>query len=53
MNKVQAVWATQHDWCVRVEQVGQAFVVVVYSDGIGSEVISFSSFSELRNWAGY
>ena len=53
MNKVQAVWATQHDWCVRVEQVGQEFVVVVYADGVGSEVYQFTSFSELRNWAGY
>lgn len=57
MNKQQTVWAARHDWFHSVELTNPSrpleYAVQVYSDGIGSELIAFSNYQELRDWAGY
>lgn len=56
MTKQQVGRASTHDWyhyCGMTTNNPLKYTVWVYSDGVGSELIAFSDYQELRDWAGY
>lgn len=59
MNSKQTEWAAQHDWFVSSTRVGDddyAVTVVERTSGpatSGERELDFTSYPELRAWAGY
>jgi hypothetical protein len=50
MTASQALWAKEHDWCVKVEHLGGGlWAVFTYC----MESPRFTNFYSLRDWAGY
>ena len=52
MNISQANWARAHDWYYG-EQNSEKGIVILVRDIYEMEVVKFTNFKELRNWAGY
>ena len=60
MTAAQAGWASNHDWFIRSEREGRFMYKVVARDVLVDEdgrvhesVVEFTSYSEMRAWAGY
>lgn len=53
MTRRQANWAESHDWWLAsMEDWNNNFEVVVREQG-QTEVLQFTNFDKLYNWAGY
>ena len=54
-NKHRIVWAANHDWFIKatLNMHSNVYTVFVKNDMVTGEVLKFTDFNELKNWAGY
>lgn len=53
INSQQARWASQHDWYLDYLPLYHGVMVRDYDKDGAPTTLWFTSFTELRNWAGY
>ena len=56
MTLQQIVWASEHDWFIKIQGdliKGGPRVVIVKDDMIEGNTLGFTDFDELKQWAGY
>lgn len=56
MTQSQIKWAAEHDWFIKADGGDVVVNEVIYNPDTDEEqemIIVFSSFTDLKNWAGY
>lgn len=54
MNRKQAKWATEHDWCLNVIHTApDQWIALVRDDELPTGCRVFTNFTEMKHWAGY
>lgn len=53
MTKEHAQWAKGHDWYVGHHYNNQTLYITVRDDMKANSTLDFTSFKQLKEWAGY
>jgi len=53
MTKEHARWAKGHDWYISYQYINNKLCVTVKDDMKAGSTLDFTSFKQLRDWAGY